>query len=475
MLRWSALIFAVATAVILGLAMVTNPVAAAMANQEDRVDPIGGAFNRAPCKALGFEFGTKIESPVSDVAYLLEQTDGETVTLDVHEGNRSFNFETSGFNIFAVVVKGGPTAKIYRYPDGTDQGDDLQPPDRTFGGGSIPQPFEISYIAFCYGEGGDGEPQPAPEPGEGSCGLGYWKNHPGSWPTEEYSPDTLLSDVFENAPADLADMSLMDALRFGGGPGRVGAAKLLLRTSVVSLLNASHAGIIFAVSKEAIIEQVSSALSSSDRRTIMATKTALDSLNSKGCPLAGGGQFERPKDPFPATTACMVDFWLKHVEEWQGWYEGGLVGDGPDTRIQDLFDLTPFMVDDTLNLGVEGDTLLDALSFKGGPGEEGAARELLREAVAAWLNQEYFEEGYGYQGDLIAAVDEALTQGRQAMLDLAQALYQLNSAECLVIEEELEEEARIVSTAGTFRWILRVSAELNQNMQPIYLPFISAR
>jgi hypothetical protein len=473
MLRWKALIFTVLAALMISLGMAASPVAAAMPGQEESVKQVGGNFNRAPCQALGFAFGTKIESPSNGV-YVLDQTGGENVTLSIHENNRAFDFVTSDFDIAAVVVKGGPGVRIYRYPGEEDYtGSNLQPPDRTSGGGPIPQPYEISYLAFCYNATGETEPQPSPEPGEGSCGLGFWKNHPESWGAEAYRPEIRLSDVFENVPEELAEKSLMEALRFGGGPGSLGAARLLLRTSVVGLLNASHPAVTFALTDQQVVEQVTAALASNERQPMMALKTYLASLNAKGCPLAGGGYFERPEDPFPGETACMVDFWLEHIDEWWGWFEAGLLFDSPDTKLQDLFDLTPFMVEGVLNLGVEGDTLLAALSFSAGPGEQGAARILLREAVATWLNQSYFGVDYGYEGDLIVAVGIALAQGRPEMLSLAAELHQLNSAECFVLEEEVETEEPEGEGVETRYWILRISAKLNQNLQPIYLPLIT--
>jgi hypothetical protein len=41
------------------------------------------------------------------------------------------------------------------------------------------------------------------------------------------------------------------------------------------------------------------------------------------------------------------------------------------------------------SLGLDGKTLLEALSFGGGPGAKGAARNLFRHAVAALLNAQH--------------------------------------------------------------------------------------
>lgn len=71
------------------------------------------------------------------------------------------------------------------------------------------------------------------------CTPGYWKNHTESW--INYDPDQTLGDAGFNFPGQLAafdGVTLIEALQGGGGPGLDGAAKILLRAAVASLLNA---------------------------------------------------------------------------------------------------------------------------------------------------------------------------------------------------------------------------------------------
>ncbi|MHC4425384.1 MAG: DUF7507 domain-containing protein [Planctomycetota bacterium] len=74
---------------------------------------------------------------------------------------------------------------------------------------------------------------------------------------------------------------------------------------------------------------------------------------------------------------CTPGFWKNHPGCWCGLYH-------PDDLIGSVFDLGGLSND--LNGDGKPDTLMDALKYKGGKGAEGAARNLLRHAVAALLN-----------------------------------------------------------------------------------------
>lgn len=136
------------------------------------------------------------------------------------------------------------------------------------------------------------------EVGEQACTPGFWRNHsaeaPGNqedhWPPTGYTVDTPLGDVFDftNADADvaaLADDTLHEALRYGGGPGSEGGAMILLRAAVASLLNAAHPDVDFFWTEQEVIDAVSDALQSSDRGTMLELADELDDLNNQGdCP-----------------------------------------------------------------------------------------------------------------------------------------------------------------------------------------------
>ncbi len=89
----------------------------------------------------------------------------------------------------------------------------------------------------------------------------------------------------------------------------------------------------------------------------------------------------------------------------------------------------------------EDDTLLEALSYKGGGGLKGGARIMLRAAAAALLNAEYYGEwdpvnppyqsGYAYStSDVIDLVNDVLASlDRDTLLWLAYVLDSYNNQE----------------------------------------------
>jgi hypothetical protein len=101
-----------------------------------------------------------------------------------------------------------------------------------------------------------------------------------------FSPDQTLGDVFGAAvPGDLADVTLLDALSFGGGSTLEEAQQILLRQAVAALLNAAHPDVDFSLSTAEVIEAVSDALASGDRDTILELAEELAAANEAGCPL----------------------------------------------------------------------------------------------------------------------------------------------------------------------------------------------
>lgn len=89
----------------------------------------------------------------------------------------------------------------------------------------------------------------------------------------------------------------------------------------------------------------------------------------------------------------------------------------------------------------EDDTILEALSYKGGNGIEGAARIMLRAAAAALLNAEYYggwspseppyQSGYAYStSEVIELVNDVLASlNRDTMLWLNYVLDSYNNQE----------------------------------------------
>ncbi|MCC6075301.1 hypothetical protein ACFPTX_01620 [Pseudomonas sp. GCM10022188] len=127
-----------------------------------------------------------------------------------------------------------------------------------------------------------------PPPPTGACTPGFWKNSVGSW--VGYSPSQTVDSVFSlpsgSISSELSGDTLLEALDYPGGGDLVGAARILLRAAVASLLNASHPDVDFPLTESEIVSQVNAALASGDRGTILTLASQLDNANNAGdCPL----------------------------------------------------------------------------------------------------------------------------------------------------------------------------------------------
>lgn len=123
-----------------------------------------------------------------------------------------------------------------------------------------------------------------PPPASGGCTPGYWKNHTSAW--QGYTAGQTVGSVFSGADAyGLSGDSLLSALGYGGGSGADGAARNLLRAGTAALLNASHDAFEYGTSASSVISQVSAALASGDRDTMLNLAASLDAANNAGCPL----------------------------------------------------------------------------------------------------------------------------------------------------------------------------------------------
>jgi hypothetical protein len=111
-------------------------------------------------------------------------------------------------------------------------------------------------------------------PGGEGCTPGFWKNHLGAW--EGYDPGDLVGDVFEEAPGDLADLTLLEGLRLRGG-----GENALLRHGIAALLGAANDEVDYPLSEGEVIDMVNEAFASGD---FEATKDLLDEFNNLGAP-----------------------------------------------------------------------------------------------------------------------------------------------------------------------------------------------
>lgn len=122
---------------------------------------------------------------------------------------------------------------------------------------------------------------------------------------------------------------------------------------------------------------------------------------------------------------CTPGYWKNHTSNW--FEEPGVA-----IPVGKTLRGAGYVTTDALR----GDTLLEALSYKGGSGAAGAERILLRAAAAAYLNAAH--EGLGYPlrrnadpGNFVAVVNDAIASGdRATMLEVAAWLDEANNLGC---------------------------------------------
>jgi hypothetical protein len=119
----------------------------------------------------------------------------------------------------------------------------------------------------------------------------------------------------------------------------------------------------------------------------------------------------------PGDEGCTPGFWKNHAAAWQGY--------APGQSLNSVFSVPA-------SLGLGSSTLLQALSFDGGPTLADAAEILLRAATAAVLSASHADIEYPQSAaSIIASVNSALASGsRSTMLGLATTLDNQNNAGC---------------------------------------------
>jgi hypothetical protein len=126
--------------------------------------------------------------------------------------------------------------------------------------------------------------------------------------------------------------------------------------------------------------------------------------------------------PTPADLeGCTPGYWKQpqHLDAW------GPTGYSPSQTLESVFDVPDAF-------GLDSATLLQALDFRGGSTLTGAARILLRQAVAALLNAAHPDVDFGLApAEVIEQVNAALASGdRETILALAEELDVLNNEGC---------------------------------------------
>jgi hypothetical protein len=117
----------------------------------------------------------------------------------------------------------------------------------------------------------------SPPGGEG-CTPGYWKqgHHFDSW-TYPYTPETLFSDVFEDA---FPGKTLLEVLGQGGGH-----LIALGRHTVAALLNAASSGVSYDLTVNDVIKKFNDVYPGGEYEDL---KDWFEDFNEQGCPLNGG-------------------------------------------------------------------------------------------------------------------------------------------------------------------------------------------
>ena len=112
---------------------------------------------------------------------------------------------------------------------------------------------------------------------------------------------------------------------------------------------------------------------------------------------------------------CTPGFWKNHPEAW------------PDSAIQPE---QPFPLGD-LDSDGDPDTYLDTLSYKGGPGVDGARRILIRATIAAYLNQYAFGEDFTCSEDWVHLyLNGIVSDDRDTIIANANLIDECNNSIC---------------------------------------------
>jgi hypothetical protein len=117
---------------------------------------------------------------------------------------------------------------------------------------------------------------------------GFWKNHLDEW--VGYSPDQLLSEIFEIPDKPLWDLligskTLLEALNFHGGPLVFGKARILLRAAVAGLLNAAHPDVYYLYKDYDIFWLVNYPLKIANKNKMIINKDKIEAQNELGSDL----------------------------------------------------------------------------------------------------------------------------------------------------------------------------------------------
>ena len=118
------------------------------------------------------------------------------------------------------------------------------------------------------------------------CTPGFWKRHQAAWDLLSLDPYAPVSSVFSSYTGD---MTLIEALQGGGGPGIAGKTKILLRAAVAGWLNINVYGADYPYAGS-LVADVNAALASGSGSTMTALAAVIDAANNDSeCNNPGGG------------------------------------------------------------------------------------------------------------------------------------------------------------------------------------------
>lgn len=123
-------------------------------------------------------------------------------------------------------------------------------------------------------------------PNKEGCTPGFWKqpHHFDSWVT--YSPiDTLCSVFTETCGFSFGGDTLLEALKYHGGPDPEDQIKNMLKHAVAALLNAASGDVNYPLSVKAVKDKVNDLIVNGDLFWIEFLKDKFDDLNNRDCPL----------------------------------------------------------------------------------------------------------------------------------------------------------------------------------------------
>jgi len=152
---------------------------------------------------------------------------------------------------------------------------------------------QVSDSSNYFGDDPGDDPPPT---GEEGCTPGYWKNNADkkgavAW-SPGYTPLTTLGSlgIVNTIGVDPSDLTMGEALYFGGGPDLEDWENRLLKHATAAILNAANAEVFYPWTVAEIIDEVNTALASDDEEEINGLKDELDGLNNLGCPINQAGE-----------------------------------------------------------------------------------------------------------------------------------------------------------------------------------------